>query len=372
MNVLVYLGHPAHFHMLKHAVQSLRNQGARVDVLIKRKDILEQLLQSAGWEYVNILPRVRKGGALGMVAEAIQREVRMWSHARRSRPDVLVGTSAEIAHVGAALRRPSIVLSEDDAEVIPLLARIAYPFATAICSPHVCSAGRWEHKKVSYAGYQKLAYLHPIRFQPEASRVAHLTKAGPYSIIRLVRLTAHHDFGIGGFQSDLIWKLIRRLEARGSVYISAEGTIAPEFAGYRLPLEPEDIHHALSFAELYIGDSQSMAVEAAVLGTPSLRFSDFVGRISVLEELEHRYGLTLGFTTGEGERLLGAVDRLLSLPDLGAEWRRRREVMLRDKVDVSAFWTWLISHAPESLTAGTATAAHERFRAGRPPTFDPS
>lgn len=362
MNVLVYLGHPAHFHMLRHPVELLRQDGARVDVLIKRKDILEELLQAAGWEYVNILPRARTGGAAGMAVEALRREVGMWRHARRSRPDVLVGTSAEIAHVGAALRRPSIVLSEDDAHVIPLLARVAYPFATVVCSPAVCSAGRWEHKKVGYDGYQKLSYLHPARFHPDPARVAHLRQGGGYSLIRLVKLTAHHDFGIGGLDRELVWSLIHRLEARGRVYISAEGALAPEFEPYRLPLDTSDVHHALAFAELYVGDSQSMAVESAVLGTPSLRFSDFSGRISVLEELEHRYRLTLGIGTGERDRLLAEVDRLLAEPDLAGEWLRRRDAMLAEKIDVAGFWTWLIAHAPESLRPGAAAVAQERFR----------
>ena len=36
-------------------------------------------------------------------------------------------------------------------------------------------------------------------------------------------------------------------------------------------IDPSDMHHALAFASLYIGDTQTMAAEAAVLGTPSIR-----------------------------------------------------------------------------------------------------
>ncbi len=57
---------------------------------------------------------------------------------------------------------------------------------------------------------------------------------------------------------------------------------------------PSDIYHALYYADLYIGDSQTIAAEKAVLGTPALRFNDFVGKIGYLEELEHKYGLTFG------------------------------------------------------------------------------
>ncbi len=36
-----------------------------------------------------------------------------------------------------------------------------------------------------------------------------------------------------------------------------------------------------------------MIAEAAVLGTPSIRFNDFVGKLGYLEDLEHKYGLTI-------------------------------------------------------------------------------
>jgi predicted glycosyltransferase len=34
--------------------------------------------------------------------------------------------------------------------------------------------------------------------------------------------------------------------------------------------------------DLYIGDSQTMAAEAAVLGIPSIRFNSFVGKLVYL------------------------------------------------------------------------------------------
>ncbi|MBK7853743.1 MAG: hypothetical protein IPJ79_01455 [Bacteroidetes bacterium] len=64
------------------------------------------------------------------------------------------------------------------------------------------------------------------------------------------------------------------------------------------------------FAHMYIGDSQTMAAEAAVLGTPSIRYNDFVGEISYLEELEHLYQLTFGFKTNNRQ---GMIDKITEL-----------------------------------------------------------
>jgi anthranilate/para-aminobenzoate synthase component II len=67
------------------------------------------------------------------------------------------------------------------------------------------------------------------------------------------------------------------------------------------------MHHVMAFASLYIGDSQTMAAEAGVLGIPFIRFNDFVGRISYLDELENKYELGYGIKTNEEEKLFTEV-----------------------------------------------------------------
>src|SRR4030095_5885822 len=140
-------------------------------------------------------------------------------------------------------------------------------------------------------GYHELAYLHPAYFTPDRSRVESLMQDRPYFLLRFVELTAHHDTGKRGIGTDLALEIIRRLSAHGSVYISSEKSLDPSLEPYRIRIPPEDMHHALHFAGLFIGDSQTMTAEAAVLGTPSLRFNDFVGRLAYLEELEHTWQL---------------------------------------------------------------------------------
>lgn len=54
------------------------------------------------------------------------------------------------------------------------------------------------------------------------------------------------------------------------------------------------MNHFMSFAEMIIGASQSMAVEASMFGTPNIRFNNFVGKISVLDELDKKYELSCG------------------------------------------------------------------------------
>ena len=55
------------------------------------------------------------------------------------------------------------------------------------------------------------------------------------------------------------------------------------FQKYSLSINENDIHHVLYFADLFIGDSQSMTVEAAMLGTPSIRINNFANKISIIK-----------------------------------------------------------------------------------------
>ena len=47
MKILIYLGHPAHFHLYKFVIANWRANGHNVLILIKKKDILEDLLKNA-------------------------------------------------------------------------------------------------------------------------------------------------------------------------------------------------------------------------------------------------------------------------------------------------------------------------------------
>ena len=72
-------------------------------------------------------------------------------------------------------------------------------------------------------------------------------------------------------------------------------------------------------------------------------------KISVLEELEHQYGLTFAIPSAQPQLLFAKIDELLAIPDLKLEWQQRRKRMLQDKIDVTAFYTWFIENYPESV-----------------------
>ena len=119
------------------------------------------------------------------------------------------------------------------------------------------------------------------------------------------------------------------------------------FREHQLHIPLSNIHHYLSFADLLISDSQSMSVEASVLGTPNIRISDFAGRISVLEELEHKYQLTIGIKPVNQDQVIPKIKEILEMPARKEVFRERRARMLTEKIDVTAFLTALIDKYPD-------------------------
>lgn len=346
MKLLFYLGHPAHYHLFKHVIRAFRPE--EVVVLIKSKDVLEQLLIEDGVAYINVDKKtgVKTVGNTFAIAKKFGK--RMFSIAnviRQVKPTLLVGCSAELALLGKFYRIPSCAFFEDDLEKVKSFAWLAGPTATYLICPDVCSAWKWEKRKTGHKSYHELAYLHPDHFTPDFSLVSHIFEKGTRNfIIRFSELGAYHDANKQGITDELALTLIGKLKPHGRVYITSERPLPSQFESYRISIKSSHIHHALYFADMFIGDSQTMTAESAVLGTPALRFNDFVGELGYLEDLEHAYGLTFGFRTTDRDGLLKKLDELLKETNLKDQWQQRRLKMLNNKVN---FANWMITFLKE-------------------------
>ena len=337
--------------MFRYTIENLQHDGHSVVSVIRPKDVLEQLCTNAGLPFYKVKDRPKKWGILGLGFSLLQKTIDVSRIVRKEKPNLLIGSDGVLAFAGTLNNIPSFEWFEDDVSVIKLYAHLFFPFYTNLVAPSVCDAGKWSYKKISYSGYQKLAYLHPAYFTPSKTVVEKYFSLGqPYFILRFAQLTAHHDQGVHGFTTEVAQHVIELLSPHGRVYISSEKELPEQFEPYRMSINPIDIHHVLAYATLYMGDSQSMAVESCMLGIPAIRFNDFVGKkkISVLEELEHIYKLTYAIPSNDPERLYRKIEELLAYPNIEEEWSIRRERMLSDKIDVTAFYTWFIENYPKS------------------------
>jgi len=343
MKLLVYRGHPAHFHLFKGTIRALQKKNHSVTIVIKSKDVLEDLLREAGMEYINLASGPRKNGRLNIAAGFISRLMQLSRVVSRNRPGIMIGSAAELALIGKLRSIPSFIFFEDDFEIAPGFAYIAGPLATRLVCPQCCSAWKWNSKKTGYESYHELAYLHPDRFIPDREKAAKIFDLSKKNfILRFAQLNAYHDEGKSGITTVVAERLIDLLLRHGNVYITSERPLEPQFEKYRIRIKASDMHDVLAYADMYIGDSQTMTAEAAVLGTPAVRYNDFVGRLSYLEEMEHRYGLTYGIPTTEPEKLFMKVNELLSMDGIKNEWQSRRQKMLSEKTDLTPFMISLL------------------------------
>jgi predicted glycosyltransferase len=238
-------------------------------------------------------------------------------------------------NLGARLRaRPSLSFNDDDADVVPFIAWTSYPFANQILATQWTRMGRFEPKTRHYPGFHELFYLHPNRFTPEASIHAELglRTDEPFALLRLSALTAHHDVGVRGVQDSLARRILACCEGRTRLLISSERPLPQDLERYRCSIPVDRIHHALAAAVFFVGDSQTMTAESAVLGTPALRLNDFVGRIGYLAELERR-GLAFGYRYTEKDAMLRHIYELLASGGWRAEYAHRRARLLADCPD---------------------------------------
>jgi len=349
MNILIDIGHPAHVHLLLYLTRYLSLNNVKLFFTVKDNNLSAQaLLNHYHIPFIKIGKRSDK--LIGKIINQLKYDFRIAKIIRANKINLGIGSSINLAHVSKITRIKSIVLDDDDDEVQPLFTKFAHPFADTILSPESLLGKRKKKDTIYYSGFHELAYLHPNRFTPDASIIsdAGIKEGEKYFILRFNSFKAHHDIGAQGLSRENKRKLIKLLSEYGKIFITTERDIDPEFEQYKIMIPPHKIHSFIYYAAILIGDSQTMTSEAAVLGTPAIRSNSFVGRISYLEELEHKYGLTYGYKPDETEKMFAKIKELLLMPDLKEEWQRRRQKMLAGKIDVTAFLVWFVENYPES------------------------
>lgn len=370
MKVLIQLAHPAHFHYYKNTIIQLQKNGHDVVIVLTTKDILETLVTDAGFAYTNIMTKSHKNSKIGYLYDMIVRCIRILLLCLKHKIDLLTGSTIEVSLIGWLLRKPSINIGEDDAAVVQKYIKMVAPFIDVRLTPIVCDDGKLESHSVHYPSNMELGYLHPNHFTANRTIVDNygIDTSKPYFVMRFASLKAHHDDGIKGINTEIAQRLIDILSPHGQIYITSERELEPQFEPYRIRINPLDMHHVMAFASIYIGDSQTMAAEAGVLGTPFVRFNDFVGRIGYLRELEDVYELGYGvhatpltednpirrnngiLQPNGTDALYHVVEQLVAMPveERRALFAKRREKMLSEKIDYAKYLTWFLENYPQS------------------------
>lgn len=331
---LIDIPHPHFVHFFKNIILKL----GKDNVIITCQDsgIIVELLQHLNFDYTIIgkkYPTLLKK-AYGQVLYFIK----YLKIIKTNKITHVLGMSPAVSMAAKISGTKMYFFDDDDSAVQPLTKKLTIPLADFIITPKCLEFENYGRKQYTYRGYQELAYLAPDYFKPDSTVLSkyNLTQ-NQYIIIRFNDFNAHHDIGHSGIPKETKLALVNLLEKHGEVYITSESALEKEFQKYQLKVDPIDIHHILAFAKMYIGDSQTMASEAAVLATPSIRCNTFKDKISYLTELEKKHKLTYAFLPSESGEMLAKIEELLNSPELEKEWLARKNTMLTQMEDVNAF-----------------------------------
>ena len=339
MRVLIDILHPAHVHIFRNLVTELQARGHEVRLTMRDKDVARELLDEYGFHY-DVISQQQRG--LALAGEFMLRNARLWDVVERFRPHFLAGAMGPSIAVVGRLRRllrrdPVRVVVFYDTERAPLTNSFVYPLADYVCTADCYSAPvRGNH--LTYPGYQQLAYLHPSRFtaDPEVVRSVGVDPTSRYYVVRFVSYQATHDLSTSGLTNRKKIELVRVLSEHGRVIVTSERALPAELEPYRLKLPAREMHHVLAFARLLVGESATMASEAAVLGVPAVYISP--QRRGFTDDQERRYGLVHNFNESRyHEDWMSTVTALAADEKLGERAREARARLLREKIDVTGW-----------------------------------
>ncbi|MDD1670091.1 MAG: DUF354 domain-containing protein [Methanomicrobiales archaeon] len=354
MRLLIDIAHPAHVHFFRNFMRGMASRGHEIRITARDKEVTLALLDKYGFSYTNrgSIQRAVWKKALDL----LRIDARLLRIAMEFRPDLLIGVhNPYIAHVGRLTGKPSLIFT--DTEGVRIASILTYPLASAICTPSCFREEIDPRKHVKYRGYKELAYLHPLYFTPRVEDLEEigLTRSDPFIILRFISWGAIHDTTLRGIRGGSEMEFVRSLEDFGRVLITSERPLQGDLERYRVRISPEKIHSLLSFARLYIGEGGTMAAEAAVLGTPAIHIeADQSGHATGessgnFRELRDVYDL-LSFFPDQESALQKAL-AILQKGDSRAEWQRKREKLLSDKIDVTAWMMHFVEGFPGSMRA---------------------
>ena len=341
MKILIDIGHPAHVHLFKHFAWQMKGRGHEILFTVRDKEYEIPLLKAYDFKFRSFGKhyKSRSGKLFGL----LKFDFKMLQTALLFKPDIFFSHgSVYAAQVAWLLRKPHISM-EDSGNMEQI--RLYKPFTKAIITPDVLPEMLGE-KHIRYKAYHEIAYLHPNYYKPNDSiyEDLNINRNDKYCILRFVSWNATHDIGQKGLSYDSKISIINMISAHMKVFISSESEISEELRKYKISIPPEKMHDALYFASLFVGEGATMASESGVLGTTAVYVNTI--RRSYCEDQE-RYGLVYNFHDSNGAIL--KIEELLSDTRNLKKKDKERNLLLKEKIDLTAFLVWFIENYPKSF-----------------------
>jgi len=354
MRILIDISHPAHVHFFRNAIQLFTEKGHFVSVVSREKDITIELLAQYGIRHKVLSTAPKQKSIPAFTKEMLVHCTRLYKAAGQFKPDIMLQIAGTfIAPVGKLIKCPTVAFY--DTEFAMLSNTISYPLLSFVCTPD-CYEGRTRKNQIKYPGYHELAYLHPDLFKPDPSVLSDngLKKDEKFFIVRFVGWAALHDYQEEGFDINNKMALIEKLSQYGKVLISSEAPLPDKLRKYQSNVPYDKIHDIMAYASLVVGESATMASEAAVLGVPSIFISTTPRGYT--NEQESRYGLVRNFKPNQQAACLETAESIASLPiaRLRKRYQTRQHKLLKEKVNTTQWMVDFIASQFSTSNKGIA------------------
>ena len=320
----------------------MKKKGHEIFVAAREKEITYYLLEKYKISFQKI--STHQTTLPGKIYDFFIRWKRTYNLCKELKPNIAMGVGDfYLAQIGRTLNFPSLVFTDTDHVKHDLI--LTFPFATNTLTP-TCFRRDLGRKQIRYNGCHELAYLHPKYFKPDPSILDLLgvKMNEKYIIMRFVSWAASHDVGHRGLSLEMKKNVVKKCSEYAKVSITSEAPLPKDLEKYRIGIPPEKIHDALYYASMYIGEGATMASECAVLGTPAIYTNDL--HMGYTNEEEKKYGLI--FQSVDQMQILNKIKEWLGNKYLREKWKKRCELLIYEKIDVTAFMVWFMDNYPES------------------------
>ena len=364
MKIAVFVNTPAQVHFYKNIVAGLEGDGNQVFVLAR--DYAETIDLLKELEIPFFCFSSSPDSKCGKTALLWRDVVNAFQYLKEKKIDLTTGCGTYCTFTARLLRAPDITFNDSvctlDAALYAKF-KLTYQFTDVFVTP---SSFKQElgSKHLKVESYKELAYLHPNYYTPDPSvfDLLGISRSHDYSVLRFNASNCLHDLGVRGLTDADKIALVRELSAYGEVFISSETDVPKQIREHVLDVPNRRIHDVLYYASLFITDTRTMATEAALLGTPTIRSNAFVGDcdMGIFIELEREFQLLFNLKTA-AEVAAKAV-QLLQDPHAKQDWQKKRDRLLERKLDMATLMVSLIEGYPDSVVSLNAAAAYRGIR----------
>jgi len=350
MKALFIVYHPVDPYIVFETAKQIEKEGGKAFFFVVEKEgIIKAIVDSYGFQ--NIVIGESKDSFIGKVLSTFKIVLGINRMIRKFKPDLIFSTAAPFSSMACKFNSIPLVCWEDT-ETATFNYKYSHKRIDSLLVVDSFYIDLPSDNIIKFNGYKELAYLHPNVFKPEINVLENLDLKASDKIVlmRFSALKAMHDIGLKSdalTSEDKILSFIKNIEEEfnAKVFISVtERDLDDRFNKYKLNIEPTNYTHFLAFCTLYIGEGTTTASEAGVLGVPWINIQKT--KRGYLIDQEENFGL--GYRIENIDVAMGKAKELLKNNNIKSEWKLKREKLINEKIDVSAFFTWFIQNYPES------------------------